>query len=337
MENRNDIDMDIEMDVNEEKLYSISILLASYNGEKYIAEQIESLLAQTAQDFKLFICDDKSTDNTFLIASEYAQRYPNKISVYQNEENTGNAKYNFIRMMIEHKNDYVMLCDQDDVWLPDKIEKSLAKICELEAVYGITEPLLVHTDLRVVDKELSVMSPSYAQMSRTDYTKKSLNNLLTRNIASGCTQIYNRALADLIVSEPKYMLVHDWWVALIAATFGKIIAIHEPTILYRQHGNNSIGAKKEHSWYNIYYRLTNFDKTRKLVSDTYRQAGSLLNLYHNHLSNEHKDLLSAYSSIPRCSKIKRLRILFKYKVFMYGVIRKLGQIFIILTEGREHS
>lgn len=315
----------------------VSILLASYNGEKYIAEQIESLLGQTIQDFTLFVCDDQSTDDTFAIINEYAQKYSDKIFVYQNEKNTGGAKHNFIKMMVERKDNYIMLCDQDDVWLPDKIEKSLLKIRELEAIYGTDEPLLVHTDLKVVDKNLNVISSSFVKMSRTNYEKKTLNHLLTRNIAAGCTQIYNKAMADLIFAEPEYMVVHDWWIALIASAFGKISAIYEPTILYRQHGSNSIGAKKELSFANIYYRLTNFKKMADTVKGTYTQAKSFLSLYYDRLSHEQQDLLGAYASIPRRSIAGRMRILFKYKVFMYGFMRKFAQILIVLTESREHS
>ena len=309
---------------------SISILLASYNGEKYIAEQIDSLLVQTVQDFKLFICDDKSTDNTFGIISSYAKKYPKKICAYQNEKNTGNAKHNFIKMMVKYNDDYVMLCDQDDVWLPDKIEKTLARMRELEEIYGKIEPIVVHTDLKVVDKNLNVISPSYAKMSRTDYEKKALHHLRTRNIAAGCTQMYNRALCDLISAKPEFIMVHDWWATLTASALGKISTVYEPTILYRQHDSNSIGAKKAFSVAHIYCRLMNFRKVVDSVNDTYRQAKSFLDFYSAQLSDEQQKLLSAYASIPALSKMERLRVLARHNVFMYGFIRKSVQIFIVL-------
>lgn len=311
----------------------ISILLACYNGERYIEEQIESLLNQTFSDFKLFIRDDKSTDATYPLICEYAKRYPEKIFVSQNRENTTNAKYNFINMMTEHKDDYVMLCDQDDVWLPDKIEKSLAKIRELESQYGKSVPLLVHTDLKVVDKDLNVISPSYVKMSKTDFGKNALNNLLTRNVAAGCTQIYNRTLADLLYAAPDFIIIHDWWTTLIASAFGKIQAVRESTILYRQHENNSIGAKKTYSFAHLRYRLTNHKKWRKTYNDTYKQAESLLNMYRGRLSREQSALLSDYASMPERSAWGKLRVLSRHRAFMYG-IRKFGQIFIILTEKR---
>ena len=315
----------------------IYILLASYNGEKYIREQIHSLLNQTVQDFKLFISDDKSTDSTYYILQNYEQQYPDKIFVSQNKVNTGSAKYNFIKMMIEHKSDYIMLCDQDDVWLSDKIEKSINKIKEMEQLYGADTPILVHSDLRVVDENLNIISESFMKLSKIDYKKKSLNSLMVQNIITGCTAIYNRALADLIVSEPEYMMMHDWWLALVAGAFGQIGTIYESSIVYRQHIQNSVGAKNELSFSNIFSRLINYKRIVNSLNSTYKQTKSFLALYNDKFSKEQQNLLSAYASILNQSKIKRLQILFKYKIFMPKLIRKIAQILIVLTERNEHS
>ena len=213
----------------------ISILLASYNGEKYIAEQIESLLGQTIQDFKLFICDDKSTDGTFNIVAEYSQKHPEKIFAEQNSENSGGTKHNFLRMMINHKADYVMLCDQDDVWLPDKIEVTLARMKDMESEYGADTPLLVHTDLKVVNENLKTVSPSFKAAMNANYEKTRLRNQIIQNTLTGCTAMYNRALANLITDIPRFTVMHDWWLNVTASAFGRISAIDAQTVLYRQH------------------------------------------------------------------------------------------------------
>ena len=310
----------------------ISILLASYNGEKYIAEQIQSVLSQTVQDFKLLINDDRSTDSTFAIILEYAQRCPEKIFVSKNRKNTGGAKHNFLKMIIEHKDDYIMLCDQDDVWLPDKVQKSLDEIRAMEQKHGTNTPILVHSDLKVVDANLNVISLSYEKMANTSFAKRSLNNLLTMNIAAGCTAMYNRALAGLIASEPDYFVIHDWWLALTASAFGRIGTIHEPTILYRQHGNNDIGAKKVLSFGYIRYVLTHLDEMAVKVNNSYKQAGSFLKFYHDLLSVKQRELLQAYMLIPRLSGIGRLKTVFKHKTFMHSFSRKVAQILILLRE-----
>jgi len=231
----------------------ISILLATYNGEQYITGLIESLLSQIFRDYKLYIRDDNSTDGTYPIITGYAAKNPGKIFVSQNEENVGGAKNNFIKMMIGHKDDYIMLCDQDDIWLPDKIEKSLSKIKEIEQESGLTTPIMVHTDLTVVDEDLNVISMSYEKMSNKDFDQNSLKSTVTMNNAAGCTIIYNRALADLIQAEPEFIVMHDWWVSLIAASFGKIGVINEPTVLYRQHRGNVSGPKKVLSFRYVFF------------------------------------------------------------------------------------
>jgi glycosyltransferase involved in cell wall biosynthesis len=312
----------------------ISILLASYNGEKYIKEQIESLLAQTMQDFKLFINDDRSTDGTFAIISKYAEMYPEKITASQNEGNSGGAKHNFMKMMIKHKDDYIMLCDQDDVWLPEKIEKSLKKIREMEALYGKGTPLMSYADLAVTDENLNVIAPSYQKMSNKCFSKNAVRNLLTMNVAAGCTQIYNRALADLFSAEPVFMEAHDWWAALTVSVFGKADTVPEPVILYRQHGNNDIGAKKTLSFRYILYVVKNLDKMTGIINGSYRQAGSLLQLYGPILSEAQKEMLGAYASVPSLSRMGRLGTVFKYKTFMHGTARKTAQIMILLKERR---
>jgi glycosyltransferase involved in cell wall biosynthesis len=308
----------------------ISILLASYNGEKFITEQLDSLYRQTVQDFKLFICDDKSTDNTVSIISGYAEKRPGKISIEQNENNTGGAKHNFMKMMIEHKDDYVMLCDQDDVWLPDKIEKSLRKMHEMEQEFGKDTPILVHSDLKVVDRDLKKFSSSYQKTARLNYAKKSLNKLVTMNMATGCTAIYNRALADLITAEPDFYVIHDWWLALIAISFGKIGTIFEPTVLYRQHGDNDIGAKKVLSTGYIHYFLTHLDIMSEKVYNTYLQAGAFLRLYSDKLTEDQRILLKSFASIPNLSRLKRLKTIAKHKTYLHGFARNTALMIIIL-------
>ena len=322
----------------------ISILLATYNGEKYIAGLIESLLSQTIRDFKLYIRDDKSTDETYSIIAGYAEKYPEKIFVSQNEENVGGAKNNFMEMMIDHKDDYVMLCDQDDVWLPDKIEKSLNKIREIEQnivhEHGSATPVMVHTDLVVVKENLNVISSSYEQMSNKDFEKTSLNFVVTMNNAAGCTIIYNRALADLIRAEPEFIVMHDWWVSLIASAFGRIGAIHIPLVMYRQHEDNESGAKKVLSFKYIFYVLKNLKKMSSMIDDSYKQAGAFLKMYSapehgDELSAEKQKLLKAYSSIPYCSRIKRFQTVKKYKTYMHGFARKAAQRMILLIEKKK--
>ena len=312
----------------------ISILMATYNGEDYLAEQLDSLLNQTFQDFKLILNDDNSTDNTLSIAQGYAEKYPGKIYVTQNEINTGSAKNNFFDMILRYKNecDYFMLCDQDDVWLPEKIEKSYNKIEEMEQMYGSSVPILVHTDLTVVDNNLNVISPSYEKMAHTRFANNKLNNLITMNVAAGCTSIFNKALVSFIDRKPDFVVMHDWWLALVATSFGKIATIYEPTILYRQHKRNELGAKKVLSLWYIRYFLTHMETIAEKVNNSYKQAESFLSYYYDKLSDEQRNFLKTYASIPKLSKLQKIRTTAKLNAKMYGLSRRFARTIVILTE-----
>jgi len=309
----------------------ISILLPTYNGEKYIARQIGSLLSQSLKDFKLYICDDNSTDSTFNIVSDYAAKYPDKIIVSQNKVNTGGPQYNFLKMIIDIKDDYIMLCDQDDVWLPNKIEISMLKMKEMEKEHGDSMPLLVHTDLKVVDENLKIISSSYRSMANIDYKFIGLNNLVAMNVLTGCTIMYNRALAELIIDEPGFMVMHDWWVALVAAAFGKIGSIKEKTVLYRQHKDNDIGAKKALSLRYITYVLTHISIMAGKLNNSYKQSGSFLKVFYNKLDEKQRELLTAHATMQRQPKAGKLRTMLKYNTFLYGIARKTAQIIVILS------
>ena len=176
----------------------ISIIMAVYNGERYLSEQIDSILAQSHSEFSLHIRDDASSDNTWDILTKYEQRYPDKIKISRRDRdnNSGSAKHNFLGMMVNIKDDYIMLCDQDDVWLPDKIKKTFEKMKEMEGKYGTETPIMVHTDLQVVDQDLKILNPSYKQAMNSNFNRTDFHQVLIQNILTGCTAMYNRSLSS---------------------------------------------------------------------------------------------------------------------------------------------
>jgi len=308
----------------------VSILLASYNGEKYITEQIDSLLCQTFQNFKLFICDDKSTDGTYSLILRYAEKYPDRILVAQNKENSSSAKYNFMQMMISHKDDYVMLCDQDDVWLPNKIEITLAKMKEMESRVGADSALLVHTDLRVVSEDLTtVISPSFKEAMNSNFNRVRLRDQIIQNTLTGCTVIYNRTLADLIDRMPRFMVMHDWWLMLIASAFGGIEGIDAQTVLYRQHNENSIGAKDVRKIRYKINKLVNYSDMKLALEETYLQAESFLSAYRAQLNDEQIELLETYCKIPGMSKIRRWQTMCRLGCLKNGISRKIASFIFV--------
>ena len=231
----------------------VAVLMATYNGEQYISEQIDSILAQTDKDWKLYIHDDGSSDNTVAIIREYALKYPEKIVVLEGGK-TGGAKNNFFYLFSQVEAPYYMCADQDDVWLPEKIQTTRNAMNKLQGTDALEDgadtgkdenPCLVFTDLTVVDGQLQVIAEKMSAYQGLDCQKVSFNRVLIQNVVTGCTMMANRSLRDELVKLNDYrdVLMHDWWAALVAAAFGKITFINEPTILYRQHGKNSVGAQ----------------------------------------------------------------------------------------------
>lgn len=225
----------------------VGILMATFDGEKYIKEQLESILSQTYQNWVLTIHDDNSKDDTVKIIKEYKTKYPDKIIFLDDNLSTGGAKENFSFLLdnIDSNYDYVMFCDQDDFWLDNKIELTLSTMLESEKI-NPNLPLLVHTDLTVVDKNLEVISSSMFKYQQLKYKNgNDINKLALENVVTGCTMMINNSLIKLVQNIPLEAVMHDWWISIICLTNkGKIVFINKPTILYRQHDNNTIGAQK---------------------------------------------------------------------------------------------
>ena len=313
-----------------ERLIMITILMAVHNGEKYLSAQIESILAQTVQKWKLIIQDDCSKDETAKIVEQYAAKYPEKIIFLQRSTPSGSAKSNFLSMIKYADTEYVMTSDQDDIWLPNKIEITLRKLTEIEKKVGSNIPILIHTDLKVVDNNLNTISDSLFRYQNFNKNNDRLNRLLVQNIVTGCTMMVNRALIKRAQIEPEYAIMHDWWFALISAAFGSIGFVEEPTVLYRQHSNNEVGAKNVNSLSYIVRKTVSIIKSpiyaKQAVSATYRQASSFLDTFRDDLPNEMLQTISAYISIPYANIFRKYSIVCKYGFWKNGLVRKIGQI-----------
>jgi len=306
----------------------VTILLATYNGEKYLAEQLDSLLAQTFIDFTIHVQDDVSTDSTWEILESYKARYPDKFHITQRMTNSGSAKNNFLDLITTVRDKYLMLCDQDDVWLPNKIELTMAKMKSMEQDYP-NQPLLVHTDLQVVDENLNIINPSFRKQTKRNYNRKAFHQILNLNIASGCTIMYNLELANLLEKIPTHCVMHDWWLKLVATAFGKVDHINDATILYRQHGKNACGAKDVRKLSYKINRLLNGRELKATLHETCHQAGCLLEIYNDKLTDQQKYILQGYSSIPHAWKGKRIATIFRLRTFMPSLSRNIALMLFI--------
>lgn len=219
----------------------ISILMSTHNGELYLKDQIESLLNQTNTNFTLHVRDDCSTDSTLSILEHYKSNFDN-IFIYKNNNVRLGACKSFFWLLQNVNDDYYMFCDQDDIWLNNKIDISLNAIKNIEFLYQ-KGPIILHTDLIITDSNLNILNNSFWNYERLNISKFGKKYLPFNNYISGCTMIFNNKTAKLLnKSNINFAKMHDHFLAiLVDASDGKIISLPIPTIYYRQHNNNSIG------------------------------------------------------------------------------------------------
>mgnify|MGYP005850471367 FL=1 len=298
----------------------IAILMATYNGEKYICQQIDSILSQTCKDWELYIHDDGSTDNTRAAVESYVEKYQDKIHLIDGKS-TGGAKYNFFYLFGQVEAPYYMTCDQDDVWLDKKIELTYDKMLTIENKADV--PCLVYTELRVVDSELNTIADTMSGYQSLDCHKRTINQFILQNSVTGCTMMVNRALRDkmLRITDIDNTIMHDWWAALVAAQFGKTGFIDEPTILYRQHGDNSLGALGINKLSYIVRRVWQKKQIQESLRLGRLQAREFAKTY-----NLPADSLAVrYAALEDKSRCERQRFYKENDMYKTGTMRRLGQ------------
>jgi glycosyltransferase involved in cell wall biosynthesis len=215
------------------------VILAVWNGARYLPAMLDSLLSQTTRDFNILARDDGSRDGSLEILETYKPRFDGRLRVIAGEP-SGSATANFAILMRETKADYVLFADQDDVWKPEKVELSLRSLKEAEAKYGRSTPIYCATDITVVNEDLQVISASYWKWKRL---RPSMMSSLSQSLIcvpiQGMASGINRALLDLANPVAEKAISHDWWTQLIAAAMGKVICDPTSTALYRVHGGNA--------------------------------------------------------------------------------------------------
>ncbi len=316
----------------------IGILMATYNGEKFIKEQINSILNQIYKNWELIIHDDGSTDSTVDIVKEYAKKHPDRIIFIDDGIKCGGAKENFAHLMQIAKDnfnfDYIMFSDQDDVWLPNKIEITLNKMLNVEHEVGKDKPILIHTDLKVVDEHLNVIAKSFWKYQKINPQHNTFNRLLVQNIVAGCTTMVNRTALELALPIPHEAIMHDYWLALVTSAFGQITFLESPTLLYRIHSTNDYGVTN----YDLKYIITNIKdlflyKKRaryfRFIKQQVLQACTFFKRYNGLLSDEHINILKDFCNIMNKNWFKRRIIIFKNRLFRSGCLKTLGLLILI--------
>ncbi len=301
----------------------IAVLLATHNSENYIKEQLDSIFKQTYDSISIIISDDASTDSTVSIITEYMETHKN-ISLIKSETPLKSAQANFwflLKNAPEH--DYYMFCDHDDVWCKDKIEKTLNKMVEIE---NEEVPALVHTDLFVVDKNKAILSPSMFSLQKLS-KEQTLAQALIQNNVTGCTMMINSRLKNLAQKKDntENMLMHDWYLSILCLATGVVGFVDEPLILYRQHGNNEVGAKDAGKLSYILKKASSFRKNSESIRKTYLQAADIAIIFKDDL-NENYEIINTFGQFTTKNKLKKISLACKYGFWKNTFLRKIGQI-----------
>jgi len=306
----------------------IDILLATYNSADFLAQTMDSVLQQDSTDWRLLISDGGSTDATLEIVDQYAKQQPEKIILIPSESPLS-ARENFSALLDKSSSDYVMFCDHDDIWLPGKISKTQAAMQQAQQQYGPQTPLLVFTDSKVADQNCNILSNSNLSYQNLNPERLNLNQLLLQNVPSGCTMMINRALVDLSRPIPPQAAMHDHWVSLVAAAFGKIIFLDEPTLLYRQHDDNYYGASN-YGWGHFYRRYRQgTGAARERLRQYIDQAETFYDRYAQSLQPQYRQMLAELSQWHQLSWLGRRRLLLKHRILKTGFRRNLGLFLIV--------
>lgn len=305
----------------------VEIIMGTYNGERYLSEQIESVCKSLFQDWCLTIRDDGSKDRTLSIAQTYEKQYKDKIRVMQNEQNKGPVK-NFLSALRESKAEYIMFCDQDDVWKENKIGHTLDKMREMEQKYGQDMPIAVFTDNEITDAGLNVISGSFFRSGHLNPAKVDISHMLIENKLIGCTVMVNKALKEKITFMPEHARMHDWWAGLIAAGFGKIGYLNEATMYYRQHENNVVGGNTGFFRY-IKNRVGSLRRQKAALDATIAQGRELYLGYQGQFSGRTEQILGVFSKFKDMPWWKRKYYTVKYGFFKTGLIRNIGLLLLI--------
>lgn len=270
------------------QINKVQVLLSTYNGEKFIAEQLESVLAQENVDLSILIRDDGSTDRTVEIIERYSNLHSDQIHLIQSDNRKLPASFFELIRLASGTDDYYAFCDQDDIWEPGKLSRAVNR---LRKVQDQEQPLLYCSATTMVDQSLNLIGEGPAQPGR----ELTIHNALVENVAIGCTSVFNQRAMELVRKHLPFeygrIVMHDWWLYLSVAVFGKVMFDSESYIRYRQHGGNTLGGS-----------ANGFMKWKKRIQRYFggrdhiysNQAAEFLNCYHDELDLRYRELLQKF-------------------------------------------
>lgn len=295
----------------------VVIIMSTYNGEKYIAEQIDSLINQTYKNIEILIRDDGSKDKTIEIIKKYQEKNPNII--LKEGENKGfiNSFFELLNMA-DTKAKYFAYCDQDDVWMEDKIERAVSFMEKSNS----SKPVLYFSNSDYYDGNMNFL--------KTAEKNKVYNfrNSLVECVTQGMTMVINRTAKELIVNNrPQNCLFHDWWTYMICSGFGEIIYDNKSLVKYRRH-NKSVTVEGKSKWQLFKWRVKNFFIENSL-KEIKKQWIDYKNFYYDKLSKKDQKLINLFAR-EKYNLFVALKKTFYPKRFRRKLIDELSVRFLLL-------
>lgn len=298
----------------------IDILLATYNGARFLPEQLASLSAQSHTDWRLLVRDDGSSDNSLAIVREWARGISQPVEIIEDGRTGLGASLNFATLLEASDAPYFACCDQDDVWLPEKLSIMLKAVRSAEEAAQAGESVLAFSDLEVVDGALEPLAASFWKMSKlaTDPDELTIDRLMLRNVATGCAILGNAPLRDTALPIPPGARMHDWWLMMVAAGLGICVPVPMATVRYRQHGGNVVGASSS----GALALLSRFardpraalNKTMAARDNSQRQAAAFADRYRDRLDTTEICLVREYGAIARRGWWQRKTFLIRHRL-----------------------
>jgi len=282
----------------------VQILLATYNGEKWLARQLDSLLAQDYSNFEILVRDDGSKDGTIQILQDYIRRHSDRVKLLVADSGTGSAKGNFNELMKSASADYIFWCDHDDIWKENKLSLLLSEIKRLERESGPETPIYVFSDAEVINASDETTHSSYWSYKKINprYSKSLRSSLVFPSIL-GCTSVINKALLKLVVPVPDDVTGHDWWAHLVALCFGRVGYLNKQTIYYRLHGSN-VSQQRKISVSSLLSQHGKVERVRRGLRLRCMQAKCLLERFDN-LPPEKREIVNRFVALSQQNFLRR--------------------------------